>query len=297
MKYALFLGCTIPVRGQNYEMSARKVAEALGIEFVDVPEFSCCGFPAKSVDFMTSLLMSARNMAIAEEKGLDILTLCNACTVTLVEAQEEFRKHPELLEEVNKKLTRIGKKYTGKVKVRHFARFLYEEYGVEKLKEHVKRPLENLNLAAHYGCHFIRPSEVYEEFDDPEHPVSLDRLIEATGARSVNYMEKEKCCGGGILGIKEEDALKMTKEKLDEVKKVNADAMISICPFCSIMYEGSQKKIEKLFETEYGIPVLYYPQVLGLAMGFTPEEMGFKLNRVRANKVLEKVGGDEKGRD
>ncbi len=290
MRYALFLGCTIPVRGQNYEISARKVAEALGIELVDVPEFSCCGFPAKSVDFLTSLLLSARNLAIAEEKGLDILTLCNACTVTLVEAQEELKKHPELLEEVNKRLAKINKKYTGKVKVKHFARMLYEDYGIEKLKEKVKRPLTGFRFAAHYGCHYIRPSEVYEEFDDPENPVSLDRLIEVTGATSVNYAEKGKCCGGGILGIKEEDALKMTKSKLDEVKKVGADAMISICPFCSVMYEGSQKKIEKMFETEYGIPVLYYPQILGIALGFSPDELGFRLNRVRPKNILEKLG-------
>ncbi len=289
MKYAVFLGCTIPVRGQNYELSARKVSEKLNIELVDIPEFSCCGFPAKSVDFETSILMSARNMALAEERGLDILTLCNACTVTLVEAQEELKKNSKLRESVNEKLAKIGRNYKGKVKVKHFARFLYEDYGVENIKKKIVKPLDKLNIAVHYGCHFLRPSEVYEQFDDPEHPVSLDLLVEATGAKSLDYKGKEKCCGGGILGVKEEDALLMTKLKLDEVKKVSADCMISICPFCSIMYEGSQKKIEKSFEVEYKIPVLYYTQLLGLALGISSEELGFKLNRVKAKSLLAKV--------
>lgn len=291
MRYALFLGCTIPVRAQNYELAARKVAEKLGTEFVDVPEFSCCGFPVKSVSHEASLLVSARNLAIAEERGLNIVTLCNACTVTLVEANEELKKDPDLRQKINEKLKKLGKEYKGTVEVKHFARILYEDYGIDKLKEYIVRPLEGINIAVHYGCHFLRPSEVYQEFDNPENPKSLDELVNITGAQSIWYKGRDKCCGGGILGIKEEDALKMTKNKLDNIKEVEADAMISICPFCSVMYEGSQKKIEKMFETEYNIPVLYYPQLLGLAMGFEPEELGYKMNRIKAKKMLEKVAG------
>lgn len=289
MRYALFLGCTIPVRGQNYEISARRVAKELGIEFEDIKEFSCCGFPVRSIDKEAQLLISARNLAIAEERELDIITLCNACTITLQEAKLELDHNPELKKRINEKLKKIGKEYKGTVKVKHFARFLYEEYTVDKIKEKIKKPLKNIKAAAHYGCHFIRPTEVYKDFDDPEHPKSLDELIEATGAESPDYPDKQRCCGGGILGIKEEDALSMTKNKLDDVKSVGADCMISICPFCSIMYDGNQKKIEKIYETEYKIPVLYYPQLLGLAMGIPPEELGFKLNRVKTKNFLAKV--------
>ena len=120
MKYGLFLGCTVPVRAQNYEISARKVAEKLGIELVDLPEFRCCGYPIKSVNFEASLMLAARNLAVAEEKGLDITTFCNACSVTLVEANHTLKQHPELMEKVNQMLGKEGKKYTGKVKVKHF---------------------------------------------------------------------------------------------------------------------------------------------------------------------------------
>lgn len=293
MKYALFLGCTIPVRGQNYEVSARRVAKELNIEFEDIEEFSCCGFPVRSIDKEAQLLISARNLAIAEERGLDIITLCNACTITLQEAKMELDHNRELREKVNNKLKKIGKEYRGTVSVKHFARFLYEDYGIENIKEKIKKPLTNIRAAAHYGCHFIRPTEVYRDFDDPEHPKSLDELIEVTGAESPEYSDKQRCCGGGILGIKEEDALLMTKSKLDDIKEVGVDCMISICPFCSIMYEGNQKKIEKTYETEYKIPVLYYPQLLGLAMGIPSEELGFKLNRVKAKALLARIEKNE----
>lgn len=287
MKYAFFLGCTVPVRAQNYELSARKVAKKLEIELVDIPKFRCCGYPVKSVDFKAHLVMSTMNLALAEKKGLNITTLCNACSVTMIEANEEIKHNPTLLNEVNTELKKYGLEYKGNVEVKHFARVLYEDFGIENIGKHISRPLEGYRFAAHYGCHFIRPSVVYSEFDDPEFPVSLDRLIEVTGAVSVDYPDKQLCCGGGILGIKEDVALALSHKKLSILKDIDVDGLISICPFCSVMYESNQKKIEKTYEEELGIPVIYYTQILGLAMGFSSEEMGLKLNRVKAKKLIE----------
>jgi len=287
MKYAFFLGCTVPVRAQNYELSARKVSKKLGIELIDIPEFRCCGYPVKSVDFKAHLVMSTMNLALAEKKGLNITTLCNACSVTMIEANEEIKHNSTLLNEVNKELKKYGLEYNGNVEVKHFARVLYEDYGIENIGKHIERPLEGYRFAAHYGCHFIRPSVVYAGFDDPEFPISLDRLIEVTGAASVDYPEKQLCCGGGILGIKEAVALALSHKKLSILKGIGIDGLISICPFCSVMYESNQKKIEKTYEEELGIPVIYYTQILGLAMGFSSEDMGLKLNRVKAKKLIE----------
>ena len=295
MKYALFLGCTVPTRALNYELSARKVAEKLGIELVDIPEFSCCGFPIRSVNQEAGFLMAARNLALAEKQGLNIVTLCSACVETLQEANYHFEKDPEYLKYFNEKLKRFGLSYSGSIEVKHFARMLYEDYGIEEIKKHVVRPLEGIRVAAHYGCHYIKPSEIYGNLDDPENPHTLDELIEVTGAESIFYREKEKCCGGAILGIREDIALKMTKAKLDAVKEAQADALILICPFCSVMYEGNQRKVEHEFGTEYKIPVLYYPQLLGLALGFEPNEVGFKFNRVKAKAFLEKLAGQPVG--
>jgi len=288
MKYALFLGCTVPVRGMNYEIAARKVAERIGLHLVDVDEFTCCGFPVKAVDVETSFLMAARNLALAENRGLDICTLCSACTSTLTEVNKVLKEDEELREIINEKLGNI--RYNGNIEVKHFARILYEDLGICELKNFIVEPLEGFRFAPHYGCHYLKPSEVYEEFDNPEAPVSLDELIMVTGAESVDYTTLKNCCGGGILGIDENVALKMSAKKLMELKDKGIDGLISICPFCSIMYEGNQKKIEKMENAEIGIPVFYYPQILGLALGIPADELGFKLNRVKPKAFLEKLG-------
>ena len=287
--YALFLGCTIPVRGQNYEASARKIADVLGIELKHLPDFSCCGYPMASLEQQTAEVMAARNLALAEREGADLCVLCTACTGVLTEAAHKLRD-PERRKEMNRHLEKIGLSYNGGVKVRHFARILYEEVGVEAIREKVTHPLTGLRIAPHYGCHYLKPHEIYDGFDSPENPRSLDEMIAATGAESVDYMNKMRCCGGAVLAVDEELALKITKEKLDQLNELNVDAIGLICPFCSVMYESNQRKIEQTFEEDYKIPVLYLTQILGMAMGFGARELGLNMNRVRPKDLLEKAG-------
>jgi len=285
MRYAFFLGCTVPVRAQNYELSARKVAEVLGIELVNVSEFSCCGFPVKSTDAFTAELIAARNLAIASSLGLDVCTLCSSCGSTLTEVNRRLVRGTGLRGE----LEQIGREYRNRIDVRHFVRVLWEDVGVERIKSKIRRKLTSLNLAAHYGCHYLKPKEIFD-FDEPEDPTSLDELVKITDATVTDYENKKTCCGGAILGIDEDDALQIAKRKLDSVREVQADALISICPFCSIMYEDNQRKIESRFESTYSIPVLYYPQLLGLALGLDPKELGLRMNRVRPDTLLSKLG-------
>ena len=289
MRYALFLGCTIPVRAQNYELATRKIGEVLGIEFVDIPTFSCCGFPIKSIDAEESLLVAARNLAEAEERGLNICTICSACTGVLTEVNNELKNNPELRNEINRKLSEMGKEYKGTVEIKHLARILLEDVPKEKFKENIKADLSDIKVCAHYGCHYLKPTEIYEHFDSAENPQSLDKLIELTGAKSLRYQSKRKCCGGAVLAVDESLAMSITKEKLDNIKDVEADAIVLICPFCSIMYESNQKKIESTYNVSYNLPVLYYPQLLGLAFGFNKKDLGFNFNRVKADKLTEKI--------
>ena len=290
MKYALFLGCTIPVRAQNYEMSAREVAKKLGINFVDIPEFSCCGFPVKSSNAESSLIIAARNIAIAAKKGEKICTLCNACTSVLTEANKELTENKELREKVNKELKKIGLEFKTGVEIKHFSRILYEEIGIDKIREKIVKDLNKLKMSIHYGCHYLRPFELYDGFDDPENPSTVENLVAVTGATVIDYKNKLECCGGAILGVEEDIALSMANDKLDIVTKNKIDALVTICPFCSIMYEDNQRKIESKFNVEYNLPVLYYPQVLGLALGLGPKELGFRLNKVKPKELLKKVG-------
>jgi heterodisulfide reductase subunit B len=288
MKYALYLGCTAPVRTLNYELAARTTAGRLGIDLVDINDFGCCGFPVKSVHHETALLMAARNLALAEEQGLDICALCSSCTGTLADANHTLQTDEALRRRVNEKLeAAIGRRYEGSIKVRHLARVLYEEVGPDRIREQVTVDLSDFRLAAHYGCHYLKPAEAHDHFDDPEDPKSLDRLIEALGATSIYYEGRDQCCGGGILGADEETALALPHLKLERIAAVGADAMVIICPFCDIMYEMQQRRIEKRYEARYNLPIVFYPQILGLAMGLSAEEVGLQLSRVKSRKLME----------
>lgn len=286
MRYALFLGCTIPVRAMDYELSARNVLKALGIKVMDL-DFGCCGFPIEAVEEEKALTLAASNLALAERRGLGVLTLCNACTEMLSKAELALRDERRL-SRVNRVLRdRLGWEYHGGVRVRHLARVLYEEYGVDRIRKAIVRPLKDLRVAVHYGCHYMRPSRVYGEFDDPEFPQSLDRLVEATGAESVDHENKMACCGAGILNFDEEVAVEMAKMKLNPISRGGVDALVVICPFCGIMYSRYQ---DIILREEGEIPVIYYPQLLGLALGLKPEELGFQLNVADVEGLLEKVG-------
>jgi heterodisulfide reductase subunit B len=272
----------------NYELATRNTASRLGIELVDINDFGCCGFPLKSVHHETALLLSARNLALAEQQGLDVCALCSSCTGTLAEANHVLQDDEGLREHVNEELeATTGLRYNGTIRVRHLARILYEEVGLESIQEAVTADLSGLRLAAHYGCHYLKPAQAHDGFDDPENPHSLDRLIETLGASSIYYEGREQCCGGGILGADEKTALALPHLKLERAMAAGADAMVVICPFCDIMYELQQRRIEKLYETRYNLPVVFYPQLLGLAMGLSADEMGLPLNRVKSRKLME----------
>ncbi|MCX6642589.1 MAG: CoB--CoM heterodisulfide reductase iron-sulfur subunit B family protein [Candidatus Bathyarchaeota archaeon] len=289
MIYSLFLGCTIPTRQMNYEQSAREVAKVLGIEFID-GEYGCCGFPLEPIDEIKALAMAAANLQKVSESGRDVVALCSACGEMLSKTENRLEADDATLEAVTKTLQQAGIEYKGKrPRVLHFARMLYDDYGLEKLKAQIKLPLTSLNIATHPGCHYVRPSNLYPGFDDPEFPGTLDRLVEATGAQALDYEGKTDCCGGGVLAIREDVAKAMTRNKLTKLSG-KVDAMVVICPFCGIMYDKYQKTIEEELEKQLDVPILYYPQLLGLALGIEPSKLGFDINSVGVQGLLAKAG-------
>jgi len=290
MKYSLFLGCTIPARSRNYELSARAVASRLNLEFIDIEEFSCCGFPLEASDETGAVLLAARNLCLAEEKGLDICALCSACASMLTKTAFHLKNNQNLREQINKELSKIGKEYKGTINVRHFARILLEDIGLERIKEEIKRDLKGLKVATHYGCHYLKPSYIYEGFDDPQYPLTLELILEAVGVTNIQYRRKKDCCGGPVLLSDEAVALTVAQEKLKYVKDSGADCMNLVCPFCSLMFDANQKGIETKFESEFNIPVLYLPQIVGLAMGFGRKELGLNLNSASTKELTAKLG-------
>jgi heterodisulfide reductase subunit B len=289
LKYLMFLGCVIPYRITSYEISARKVLERLDVELVEMPEFNCCGLPIDGVDHDAMLLLAARNLCLAEQQNLNILTLCPGCAGTLRKVNLSLQEDKKLKARVNGYLKEIGMEFKGgKTSVRHIIQALIEDVGLEKVKDSVVKPLTGLKVTEHNGCHILRPTK-YVGFDDPDNPVLLKKLVEATGAECLDYLYETDCCGAPVIGVNDKIPLYLAGDKLRNVKAVDAQAMITVCPFCHMMFDINQPRIERLLSETFGIPVLHYPQLLGLAMGLSPKELAIDELRVDATQLLDNI--------
>jgi len=285
-RYAFFTGCSVPARAPGYELSARAVAGALGLELVDPPGLACCGYPVRPLDREAALLLAARNLALSEREGLDrMVTLCSACTGVLTAAARRLEPGSAELERVNRELGPLGLSYRGTVRVSHLARVLLEDVGETELaRRSAPGRVGGLPVAVHYGCHYYRPSELYRDrpsADDPERPTSLERLLRAVGADVVDYERPDLCCGGGALGVDEPLALALAGRKLEAVVAAGGGALVVACPFCAVMYGSSQRKIAKTLDRPLELPVVFFTQVLGLALGLDEDEVGLGANPVR----------------
>ncbi|MEM1581522.1 MAG: CoB--CoM heterodisulfide reductase iron-sulfur subunit B family protein [Candidatus Bathyarchaeia archaeon] len=285
-KYVIFLGCTIPYRVSSYEISARKVLQKLGVELVDMSEFNCCGLPIEPLSHELTQILSARNIAIAERIGLNILTLCPGCAGTLKKTNRALKEDKTLREEINKHLGESGLEFKGTIDVKHITQVLIEDIGLSEIKKSIVKPLKGFRIAEHSGCHLSRPRK-YIGFEDPENPKALRMLIEVTGAKCAEYMDETECCGATVAGIDDKISLSLVREKLSHVKESESDLLVTVCPSCHFMYDANQIRVERMFGETYGIPVLHYTQLLGLSMGIPQEELGFEELRVKPTKILE----------
>jgi heterodisulfide reductase subunit B len=289
--YAFFLGCMIPNRYPGIELAMRNIAPMLDMELKDMEGASCCPAPGvfKSFDKTTWLGLAARNLSIAESMSCDILTLCNGCYGTLKEANEILKVDAEQRDKVNKILSDLKREYHGSIQVRHIAEVLYRDFGPEKISGMVKKPLP-LKVAVHYGCHILRPTK-YREIKSSERPRFLDEMVEVLGAKSVPYRDKMMCCGagGGVRTAALDVSLDMTREKLQNVKDVGADLVVTPCGFCVFQLDRGQIEIRDKTGIFFNVPVLHYVQFLGLALGLSPEKLGLYNNAVPTNAVIEKI--------
>jgi heterodisulfide reductase subunit B len=274
-QYALFLGCTIPARLQHYESAARAVLEELNVRATEIKEFNCCGYPLRNINFEAFVLLSARNLALAERTGLDIMALCQCCFGTLKKAHVLLQEDASLRDTVNAVLAKEGLQYKGGVEVRHFLQVLYHEVGIKAIKRRIARPFAGLNIAAHYGCHVLRPSTIVH-FDDPVSPTLFDELVGITGAQSVPWQRRLECCGAPLRGVNDELSMALTKQKLDDGKGAGAHYLCVACPYCQIQFDTAQGEIGG----NHRLPTLLYPQLLGLCMGIDTEALGLEAHQV-----------------
>ncbi|MFX0075424.1 MAG: CoB--CoM heterodisulfide reductase subunit B [Candidatus Hermodarchaeota archaeon] len=284
-KFALFLGCVIPNRYPFIERATRAVFEKFKIELVDMKGASCCPAPGvfRGFDIDTWLVVGARNITIAEELGLDIALMCNGCYGSLLEVNHTLKHDKEKRELVNEHLAKIGREYKGTIQIRHVVDIMYNDIGPEKIRNRTKygrkTPL-NLKLAIHYGCHLTKPSKIRPWGDENENPTFFDELVEISGCKSLNYKDKFLCCGagGGVRGAFKELSLDYTREKLENMAAANADVIVTSCPFCHLQFDLGQVEVNNIYKDKisapFHIPVLYFTQLIGLALGMTPEELG-----------------------
>jgi heterodisulfide reductase subunit B len=284
--YALFLGCMIPYREGSYEISARRVAEVLGIRLVEMPDSNCCGLPLDPAHHEMATALAARDLCIAEKMGLNIMTLCNGCAGTLTKTNKKLKQDRDLKKKVNEQLKAIGMEFQGKVEVKHIAQVLASDIGVDRLRSYIKRPLSTLAAAPYIGCHIFRPSN-YMEVKDPELPSLLGELIAVTGAQVVEYVDEFQCCGASEGSIDNKLPLILAREKIRSAKSAGAQVMVTLCPACHQTLDGNQPLIERTFQENYNLPVLHYTQLLGLAIGLSADQLALNELRVRPTKVLE----------
>lgn len=290
-KLSLFLGCIVPNRYPGIEKATKLCLQKLDIDVSDLPGASCCPAPGvfKSFDKATWLALASRNIVLSEKMGRDVLTVCNGCYGSLADANLELKKDPELKALTNNCLKEIGMEFKGTVEVRHIIEYLYKEFGPEKLKEYITTPLD-LKVALHYGCHLIKPSRD-RNLGETEAPVFFDELVEATGAKSVDYTDKMMCCGagGGVRSGHTTESLEMLEHKLACIRQAGVDCIVNACPFCHLQFDRGQLAVNEKFEMDYSIPVLHYSQLLGLALGFSPSDLGIEQNAVQNVEFLAKI--------
>lgn len=283
-KYALFPGCLMPTEQYAYELSIRETLPLLDVELVDVKGFSCCGEPMKSVNQYLSLYLSTRNIAIAEKHHLDLFVPCAMCHLALSECQYILEKNPAMKERINNQLTAEDLNYTGNTRIVHLVDLLYDHVGIEKIKELVKKPLTGQKIAAHYGCHLIRPSEIGRP-DDSENPQKIELILKALGAEPVNYPQKLDCCGAPLLANLPESALTKTGQKLQAIQEQGIQGMVDVCPWCHKMFDSRQIKAGETIAAKLDVPVVYLTQLLGLAFGVSVEKLGLELNLSPVHKL------------
>lgn len=290
MKYALFPGCTVQTEQYGYELSVMEVLPRLGVELVDLDGASCCGFPYFSAASPLGWrYLSARNLALAERLGLDILPLCNGCHLSFCEVQRDLNKDEELKNLINQTLSIEGLEYEGEAGIFHILEILHDKIGEEKIVEKVVKPLKNLKLAAHPGCHAFRPSYLKRP-DNSRDPKKLDELILALGAESLDYPEKRDCCGFYPSISNEKASLLIAGSKLKAIRDHGFEGLVTTCPHCFKIFDSKQHDIQSLTgDKTINVPVVYYTQLLGLAMGIQPEKLGIHLNLSPVQQLLTRI--------
>jgi heterodisulfide reductase subunit B len=272
VKYAYYPGCSLEKTQRGYDESVREVFRALGQELIEIDDWNCCGATMyMSVKETVSLAVSARNLALAESMGLDILAPCSSCFTILLKTKRILHEIPEMHRDVNEALAEGGLAYQGTTRVRHPLDVLINDIGLDTLRQQFRRNLNGLKIAPYYGCQIVRPDKT---FDDREDPILLDTMFAACGGEVVYFPMKVRCCGGMLMTTFEDTALKLNMEILQCATENRAEVIVTTCPLCHFNLEAYQGKINEAYGKKFDIPILYFTQLLGIALGLSAKAIG-----------------------
>lgn len=277
MRLAYFPGCVALDSCRELDIATRLVAEEVGIELVELEDAGCCGAGnLQEYNPEAALALNARTLSMAEDLGLDVLTVCGTCQLYLSRANVALRD-PETRERVNRLLARLGRRYGGGVRVKHLLQVLLEDVGPRRLAAHVRRPLGNLPVAAFYGCHLLRAPGAAEDAEDPR---AIERLVEVLGGTPVTYSRRTACCGFHVLTVRQDVAVKMSALGLQEARGAGAQALATPCPLCHLVLDAYQHKASRAVGEPLNLPVLHVSQLVGLSFGFDPARLGLRRHLV-----------------
>ncbi len=287
-RYAYYPGCSAETVSASYNVSTLETGARLGVEFQEIEDWNCCGAtPYTNIDELLAHGLCARNLAIAERAGLDVVAPCNACFKNLHHADAELKADPRLAEHINYALEADGLCYGGTIAVHHLIHVFVKDVGLEAVKKAVTRPLAGLKVAAYYGCQLVRPDR--DDGFDPEAPRYFEDLLAAIGADAVPFPYRLRCCGASLMVAGRRAALAMVRALLRGAVQAQADVIATACPLCQLNLECYQQDVNREFGTQYRLPVLYFTQLMGLAMGIEPRRLGIGTELVSPQPVLDCV--------
>lgn len=282
MKFAYYPGCSARSTCAELNEATHLVAAKLGLELVQLESATCTGArELRAIDPTAFYTLNVRILALAEKESLPLMTICNTCTLNVLDAHAAFVNDPELAKSINAQLAEEGLHYSGQTRISHFLWVLHEDVGEQRLREMIVNPLTGLTVAAFYGCHITRPPLRYG-FVDSRNNVALERLAEILGCEPINYSGRTECCGFHTAAHDERVAIKLTGQHIASAKDGGAKVMVTPCPLCHTVLDGFQREMEHDMSQKLDMPILHLPQLVGLALGFSPEALNIDRHLVSA---------------
>ena len=291
MRFAYYPGCSARSTCAELNEATHKVAAKLGLDLLQLDSAACTGArELRAIDPVGFHTLNLRTLALAERESLPLMTICNTCTLNLIDAQAAFTENREMAEAVNARLAEEGLSYRGSTRISHFLWVLYEDVGEERLRELVVNPLTGLTVAAFYGCHITRPPMQYG-FVDSRNNIALERLATILGCQPIDYTGRTECCGFHTAAHDERISIKLTGAHIASAKSNGAKAMVTPCPLCHTVLDGFQKEIERDMGRKLDMPVLHLPQLVGLALGLSAKELRLDRHIVSARGLTDHLSG------